>query len=89
MEALGEPGGGVQAAAAAALAAAADHLGELDPALLRQLLRALDAPLFLGRAELCGALARLEGGRVRGLAASSFRPLLAAWPEVLGSAPGA
>ncbi|PSC72723.1 microtubule-associated TORTIFOLIA1-like [Micractinium conductrix] len=89
LDALGEPGGGVQAAAAAALAAVADHLRPgLDPALLRHLLRALSNPLFLGRAELCAALARLEGGRVRGLVASSCPQLLAAMPDLLGVPPG-
>mgnify|MGYP001810203755 CR=1 FL=1 len=79
----------MQAAAAAALAAVADHLRPgLDPALLRHLLRALSNPLFLGRAELCAALARLEGGRVRGLVASSCPQLLAAMPDLLGVPPG-
>lgn len=77
-----------QAAAAAALALAADHLGPLDPPLLRSLLTALNNPLCGGRAELCGALARLEGGRVCGLVSTSFRQVLAAWPDVLGSAAG-
>jgi hypothetical protein len=78
----------VQAAAAAALAQAADHLQPLEPALLRQLLRNLSNPLFLGRGELCGAIARLEGGLVRGLVASSCQQLLGAMPEVLGSMTG-
>lgn len=78
-----------QAAAATALGIAADSLGPLDPALLRQVLRTASNPLFLGRAELWGAVARLEGGRVRGLVAGSFAGLLALWPELLGSAAGA
>ena len=77
-----------QAAAAAALAQVADYLGPLDPALLRLLLHALNNPLCGGRAELCGALARLEAGRVRGLVGPLFHQILAAWPEVLGSAGG-
>lgn len=77
-----------QAAAAEALAQAADHLGPLDPALLRLLLTALSNPLCGGRAELCGALARLQGGRVGGLVTTSFQQVLAAWPDVLGSAAG-
>ncbi|PRW55976.1 microtubule-associated TORTIFOLIA1 [Chlorella sorokiniana] len=84
LEALGEPGAG--AAAADALAQAADHLGPLDPALLRLLLTALSNPLCGGRGELCSALARLEGGRVLGLVGTSFQQVLAAWPDVLGSA---
>ncbi|KAL4457619.1 hypothetical protein ABPG75_012484 [Micractinium tetrahymenae] len=86
LDALGEPGAAVQAAAGTALGLAADHLRPgLDPALLSQLLRALGNPLCLGRAELCGAIARLDGGRVRGLLASSCQQLLAAAPELLGS----
>lgn len=89
LEALGEPGAAVQAAAATALGLAGDHLRPgLDPALLSQLLRALGNPLCLGRPELCGALARLEGGNVHGLLASSCQQLLAAAPEVLGSTAG-
>lgn len=77
-----------QAAAASALAQAADHICGLEPSLLRGLLRAANNPLFQGRAELWGAVARLEDGRVRGLLAGSFQTVLAAWPEVQGAAGG-
>ncbi|KAL4421705.1 hypothetical protein ABPG77_010649 [Micractinium sp. CCAP 211/92] len=86
LDALGELGAAVQAAAATALGLAGNYLSPgLDPALLHQLLRALSNPLCLGRPELCRALARLEDGRVLGLLASSCQQLLAAAPEVLGS----
>lgn len=89
LDALGEPGAAVQAAAATALGLAGSHLSPgLDPALLHQLLRALSNPLCLGRPELCRALAWLEGGRVLGLLASSCQQLLAAASEVLGSTAG-
>ena len=88
LDALGEPGGAVQAAAAAALAQAADYLAPLEPSPLRQLLRILDNPLFGGRPELCQAVAWVEAGQVRGLVASSFHALLGLMPEVLGSAAG-
>ena len=87
LEALADPAAPAQAAAGAALAAAAHYICA-DGAVLRQVLRAAAAPLFAGRAELWPAVARLEGGHVRGLVASSFNTLLAAWPEVLGSGGG-
>ncbi|KAI3436599.1 hypothetical protein D9Q98_006016 [Chlorella vulgaris] len=86
LEALAEPSGLVQAAAATALAQTAEHLQPLQPALLCQLLKALDNPSFLGRPELWQALAWLDGGRLRGLAASSWHLVLDLMPEVLGSA---
>ncbi|KAL4857930.1 TORTIFOLIA1-like protein 2 [Chlorella vulgaris] len=86
LEALAEPSGLVQAAAATALAQTAEHLQPLQPALLRQLLQALNNPSFLGRPELWQALAWLDGGRLRGLAASSWHLVLDLMPEVLGSA---
>lgn len=89
LDALGEPGSAVQSAAACALAAAADYLRPgLEPALLSQLLRALSNPLFLGRPELCSAIARLEEGSVHGLLASSCQQLLEALPELVGSTAG-
>jgi hypothetical protein len=88
LEALAEPSGLVQAAAATALAQTAEHLQPLQPALLRQLLKALDNPSFLGRPELWQALAWLDGGRLRGLAASSWQLVLDLMHDVLGSAAG-
>jgi hypothetical protein len=87
LDAVGEPGAAVQAAAGAALAQAADSLGPLEPSLLLQLLHALDSPLCLGRAELCQAFARIDDeGRLHGLVVSSWQPLLGLMPQLLGSA---
>jgi hypothetical protein len=59
----------LQAAASHAFALAASHIQPLAPALLRQLLKALDSPGFPAKAELWPAFAHLFGG-----ASSGSRP---------------
>lgn len=87
LDALGEPGAGVQSAAGAALAQAADFLPPLGEGPLLRLLHALDSPLCLGRAELCLAFACTDNdGRPHGLVVSSRQPLVALMPRLLGCA---
>lgn len=91
-EAIGEQNRDVQAAASAALARVVGWMQPLAPALLRQLLRALESPSFPARAELCPAVARLpeagDQGEVHGLVRSSLALVQAHIGLVVGGGQG-
>lgn len=89
LEAVTEQKRELQAAASQALAHVAGHIQPLAPPLLRQLLRALESPGFLARAELVPAFAHLaadgdcvEGSRGAGEVQVSVHHLSSQCPEL-------